>query len=239
MWGNVASNSRATVGGAGLWPRIRCPDHHWCRCVWATSEPKGRLGRDGYPAYAQAKPDRRVPRSGHQLTCPITSSPFCLALTWRHSFIRSALFQELFLAAVSAYCWWSFFFFPSSTDSLKIWIFKSHESEKNEKKNKTASQAQQVIPHWHYLELFLTFNLVLLVGLFVCTNTGEMKGIFTFHLRRTYFWCSTPVWEDVHDLTGGKAIPNAPSCACITENRGHYLAQARTVTVFFFPFLSK
>lgn len=45
---------------------------------------------------------------------------------------------------------------------------KAHESEKKkEKESKTVLQAQQMIPHWYYLEFFLTFNLWVFVCLFL------------------------------------------------------------------------
>lgn len=79
-----------------------------------------------------------------------------------------------------------YFFF--TTDSLKTWVFKSHESEKKkEKESKTALQAQQLIPHWYYLEFFLISKSGF-ACLFVFTNTGEMKGISKFHLRRDAFY---------------------------------------------------
>lgn len=218
MQRRAASNSCTAIGGALT-----------IAGVGVSEPPVSPVGRAGHAARAQAKPGPRAPRCGHQLTCPITYSLFCLTVRLRHLFIRNALFQELFPAVVSAYC----------RDSLKIWVFKSHESEKNEKKTRTVPQAHQVTTHWRYLEFFLTFNLVLSVCLFVFTNTGEMKGISKFHLRRTYFLCSAHVWEDVHDLTGGNAIPDAWSYNCIKETRRHYPAYAKTVAALFFTLLSK
>lgn len=102
-------------------------------------------------------------------------------------------------------------------------------------KNKTALQAQQVIPHWHYLEPFLTSNLVL----FVCFHKyWRNEGNLQIPPEEDILLMLSTCLEGIHDLTGGKVIPNASFCTCMRNARGYSVAYAKIISLFF-PLLTQ